>query len=130
MVDTKYGKLVLVGTENIVDGAVTAAKLGSDVSTTLTATDTSITVTGGGAKVSTGKLKTKVMAGAAAGDHSVTGITAADELLAVIFTIVSTGTLTVADLTSEFTVGTGKINNAAGTDTTGGFLEIRYLLRH
>lgn len=55
-----------------------------------------------------------VIAGGAAGNHTVTGISTTDILLAVL------DLTTAADLTSEFTVtAADTINNAAGTDTTG-----------
>lgn len=62
--------------------------------------------------------------GGAAGDHTLSGpIDPGDDLIAVKH--VSVNLVTNADITAEFTIdGTGLINNAAGTDTTGNFLVV------
>lgn len=71
---------------------------------------------------------TAVIAGGAAGDHVVTGITTDDTLISVIHLIDDTGITGAEDLTDEFTISDAdEINNAAGTDTTGGTLIITYL---
>lgn len=65
-----------------------------------------------------------VIAGGAAGNHTVTGILTTDILLAVI------DLTTEADLTSEFTItATDTINNGGGTDTTGDNLLVLWLHR-
>lgn len=68
------------------------------------------------------------IAGGAAGDHTVTGITTSDVLTGVIHLSETTDTLdTVDDLTSEFSItGADTINNDGGTNTTGGFLLVSY----
>jgi hypothetical protein len=67
--------------------------------------------------------KTAVIAGGAAGNHTVTGISIYDRLVSVIHN--TAGTL--ADLTSEFTItATNTINNAAGTDTSSDQLLVIY----
>jgi len=79
-----------------------------------------------------GAVRTKVVAGGAAGNHTVTGIAVGDALRSVLkldFTLAegapNVRTWSVADLTSEFTVtATDTINNAGGTDTTGAILVV------
>jgi hypothetical protein len=66
----------------------------------------------------TGFSKVTLVNGGAAGNHTVTGITAADEIVFVAHISTAASVATIADLTSEFTAGAGVINNAAGTDTT------------
>lgn len=64
------------------------------------------------------------VAGAAAGDFAVTGIRVADRLLAV-FGFDGAAALNITD---EFTItDADTINNAGGTDTTGGILFVVYL---
>jgi predicted RecA/RadA family phage recombinase len=77
-----------------------------------------------------GFLKAKIIAGGAAGDLTVTGIAAGDELVAVTrFDLDATaGNIDVDDLTSEFTIdGADTINNDGGTNTTGDKLQVIYL---
>lgn len=68
------------------------------------------------------------IAGGSAGNHTVTGIATSDTLEGVIHFAETTDTLdTMDDLTSEFTISAADtINNADGTDTTGGFLLVSY----
>jgi hypothetical protein len=71
---------------------------------------------------------TKAIAGGAAGNHTVTGIAASDTLLSVVFVDATDVSEAVTDLTSEFAISAADtVNNAAGTDTTGGFLLVTYL---
>jgi hypothetical protein len=65
-----------------------------------------------------------LLAGAAAGDHTLAAIKVGDELVSVLF--LTTSTAVLSDLTSEFTVAAGKINNTSGTDTTLGQLIIHW----
>src|SRR5262245_29662278 len=59
-----------------------------------------------------------IVAGAAAGNLTVTGITLKDRILKVQTVVVASGV--VADLTSEFTItAADTINNTGGTATTG-----------
>lgn len=76
-------------------------------------------------------LKQAVVAGDEAGDITVTGIKADDELVGVTFIEIDTGAVVdVADLTSEFTVkADDTINNTDGTDTTGSKLQVWWMTR-
>jgi hypothetical protein len=81
-----------------------------------------------------GAVKTTVVSGGAAGDHTVTGIAVGDALRAVLkidFTLAEGApnirTWAAADLTGEFSVAAANtINNAGGTDTTGAILVVVY----
>jgi len=81
-----------------------------------------------------GAVRITVIAGGAAGNHTVTGIAVGDALRAVLqldFTLAegapNTRTWAVSDLTSEFSVAAADtINNAGGTDTTGQILVVVY----
>jgi hypothetical protein len=74
-----------------------------------------------------GFLKVALVAGGSAGDHTVTGAAAGDELVFVGHLSTAASIATLADLTSEFTIGDGVINNAAGTDTSSDSLLVFYL---
>ncbi len=67
-----------------------------------------------------------IIPGGAAGDHTLSGpINTDDDLLSVRH--VSDDLVTNADLTAEFTIdGSGLINNALGTVTTGDFLVVTW----
>lgn len=90
----------------------------------------------GTVKTATSKVVTTIVDGAAAGNVTVTGIGADDELLSVLRLDVEVDTGTgatgnkiqaAADLTAEFTVtAANTINNAAGTNTTGDRLIVSY----
>ena len=77
-----------------------------------------------------------VIAGGAAGNHTVTGLAAADTLISVLRADVELDTGTSAtgnkiqnltNITSEFTVSAANtINNTAGTNTTGDVLLVTY----
>ena len=81
-----------------------------------------------------GAVRTKVINGGAAGNHTVTGIVVGDVLRAVLkldFTLAegapNVRTWAAADLTSEFAItAANTINNAGGTDTTGAVLVVVY----
>jgi hypothetical protein len=81
-----------------------------------------------GAKIGGGSfLKVAVVAGGAAGDHTLSAIKVGDELDAVLFAAgAGTSVTNITDLTSECTVGSGKINNTGHTDTSGGVLIVIY----
>lgn len=68
-----------------------------------------------------------VIAGGAAGDHTVTGIALGDRLVTVLFdTLADTGEA-LTDITDEFSItADDTINNAGGTDTTDGALIVLY----
>lgn len=71
-----------------------------------------------------GTFTRAVIAGGAAGDHTVMGIAPADVLVAVL------DLTTPADLTSECTISaTDTINNTGGTDTTGDDLLVWWIAR-
>ena len=68
-------------------------------------------------------LKYALIAGGAAGDHTVTGLVATDSLRLVLYFVGAGVAVTdVSNLTSECTVAAGKINNTGHTNTTGGKL--------
>lgn len=76
-------------------------------------------------------LVSVTIAGGAAGDHNTAGLAVGDRLVSVNYFALAadTGTaatgnklVSVADIKAECTIAAGKINNAAGTDTTNGFL--------
>lgn len=81
-----------------------------------------------------GAVKTTVINGGAAGNHTVSGIAIGDALRAVLkldFTLTegapNTRTWAASDLTGEFSItGANTINNAGGTDTTGAVLVVVY----
>ncbi len=75
------------------------------------------------------RLRTAVVAGAAAGNVTVTGIRVSDKLSSVIAFQVgaAVGIDSVADLTSEFAItASNTINNTGGTASTNGWLQIIY----
>jgi len=71
--------------------------------------------------------KHQLIAGGAAGDLAVTGITVNDEIVEVLQYVGAGVSVTnIVDLTAEFTPGLGVINNAAGTASTGSKLMVRW----
>lgn len=73
-------------------------------------------------------VKTTVVAGAAAGNRTVTGIKTRDKLVAVLFHDATDVSETLADRTSEFTItADNTINNSAGTTSAGGFLVVTWI---
>lgn len=86
--------------------------------------------------VTPGKIKQAVIAGSAAGAHTVTGLGASDELISVLRFDVESDTGTSAtgnkvqaltDLTAEFTVSAANtLDNTGGTATTGDTLVVTY----
>lgn len=106
----------LQGTNGVINtGKVSTAKLADDAVTK--------------AKLAGGFLKQVVIAGGAAGNHTVTGIATADELVGVVYLEISEGAVVDASsLTAEFTItAANTINNADGTATTDGKLIVTYL---
>lgn len=79
-----------------------------------------------------GAVRTTVINGGAAGNHTVTGIAVGDQLRSVLkldFTLAegapNTRTWAASDLTAEFSISAADtINNAGGTDTTGAVLVV------
>ncbi|GMU44161.1 MAG: DUF2190 family protein [Xanthomonadales bacterium] len=74
-------------------------------------------------------IKTAVIAGGAAGDHTVTGIATTDRLISVVQLNrdATASNITAAALTGEFTISAANtINNASGTATTGDVLIVTY----
>jgi hypothetical protein len=128
-----------VQTADIANGAVTLAKLPDGVLTAdaagrakvadgfvnnaKVAADAAIAHT----KLGTGTIKATLIAGGAAGNHTVTGIQTTDNLVAVLQVDATDASETYADLTSEFTISAADtINNAGGTNTTGCGLLVVY----
>lgn len=69
-----------------------------------------------------------IIAGGAAGNHTVTGIGVEDTLVSVLHVDFTDASETGADRTGEFTISAANtINNTGGTDTTGGFLIVTWL---
>ncbi|MCH8851086.1 MAG: hypothetical protein IID41_00375 [Planctomycetes bacterium] len=66
------------------------------------------------------------IAGGSAGDHTVTAIALGDRLVAVFHISTKASIATLDDITSEFSVLAGKINNDGGTDTASDQLMIFY----
>jgi hypothetical protein len=90
-------------------------------------------------KLTGSTIKQAVIAGGAAGAHTVTGIATTDELVSVLQADIAADTGTSAsgdkvqainDLTSEFTISAANtIDNATHTDTTGDTLIVTYRRR-
>ncbi len=78
-------------------------------------------------KIATGIFASALIAGGAAGDHAVTGMVATDEILMVLEFTTAASIATATMLTSEFTAGTGKMNNTGGTDTTNNQLLVIFM---
>lgn len=98
----------------IADGAITNAKVAA-------------TAAIAHSKHGTGLVKATIIAGGAAGDHTVTGIRASDALVAALFVDFTDASETGSDITGEFSItGDNTINNVGGTDTSGGFLIVIY----
>ena len=75
-----------------------------------------------------GFLKVTLVAGGSAGDHTVTGITTADQIAFVGHFSTAAAIATLADLTSEFSItGTNTINTGGGTDTSSDQLMVMWL---
>ena len=74
-------------------------------------------------------LTQAIIAGGAAGDHTVTGIKTRDTLISVFHAAGAGSDVTdVADLTSEFSISAADtINNTGGTSSAGGKLIVSYL---
>lgn len=93
------------------------------------------TVTNHGARegvLKEGVFKMAVIAGGAAGNHTVTGIAVGDELIGVtrLNRDATAANIDIEDVTSEFTVSAANtINNTGGTDTTGDSLQVLYIDR-
>lgn len=75
-----------------------------------------------------GFLKTAIADGTAAKtDVTVTGMAVGDELVAVLALTTKADIATMANRTSEYAIGAGKLTKADGTDETGNQLLIIYL---
>jgi hypothetical protein len=78
-------------------------------------------------KLGTGTIKTALIDGGAAGDHTVTGIETDDELVCVLHLPDAGAVDDMADLTGEFSISAADtINNGGGTATTAGKLLVIY----
>ena len=73
-------------------------------------------------------LKMTVVAGAVAGDVTLTGIATDDVLISVISMDFTDASEAASDLTSEFSItAADTINNTGGTSSAGGFLLVLYV---
>jgi len=73
-------------------------------------------------------LKVALIDGAAAGDHTVTGIKLGAQLVTVLHIISKASIATMAEQTSEYTVtADNTINNAAGTSSASNQLLVMYV---
>jgi len=78
-------------------------------------------------KLGVGTVRATLIAGGAAGDHTVSGIRVGDNLVAVLQIDATDASETYDDLTAEFSItGDDTINNAGGTNTTGSGLVVIY----
>jgi len=103
-----------VTTAKIADGAITNTKIANNAAITHT-------------KLGTEVLKATLIAGGAAGNHTVTGIRPGDTLVAVLFVDATDASETYSALTGEFSISADDtINNVGGTDTSGGGLVVIY----
>jgi cystathionine beta-lyase family protein involved in aluminum resistance len=75
-----------------------------------------------------------LIAGGAAGDHTVSGLKKGDQIISIYHLDFDTAAEVAADIKSEFSLGQDNtvlkdevLNNTAGTDTTGGFIEVMWL---
>lgn len=101
------------GTSSIADSSITNAKLAGSI--------TNAKLAGGitHEKLSGGFSKVSVVDGtAAATDVTITGMASGDELVSVLALTTKASIASLANRTSEYTVGSGKIVKAAGTDET------------
>lgn len=122
---SNYGTLVdgAVDADAIATGAVVEAKLGTGAVTEAKIGAAAVTK----AKLGTGFIKMALVAGAVAGNVTVTGIATADSLIGVLHLPDGGAIDAMADLTSEFTItAANTINNAAGTSSASGALLIFY----
>lgn len=70
-------------------------------------------------------MKSAVVAGGAAGNHTVTGIKTRDSLRSVMF---HDGAGAITDVTAEYSISAADtINNTGGTTSAGGKLEVLYI---
>ncbi len=104
MGDTNRGRAT-VGSSNLKTSAVTTAKIAA-------AAVTKVKLAGGFSKI------TVADGTAAATDVTVAGMAVGDELVKVLSLTTKASIATLADRTSEYTVGAGKLVKAAGTNET------------
>jgi hypothetical protein len=76
-----------------------------------------------------GQINLDLITGGAAGNHTLTGVTTADALIAVMYLVgAGTDVTDVLDLGGEFQItATNTIANAGGTNTTGGKMLVLWL---
>lgn len=73
-------------------------------------------------------VKTTIVAGAAVGNVTITGIKTTDKLVSVLHVDFNDTAEVGADRTSEFAItAADTINNAGGTSSSGGFLVVTHL---
>lgn len=76
-----------------------------------------------------GFLQADLIAGGAAGAHTVTGMAVGDEIVFVGMFVTAASIATLSDITAEFTAGVNDANNAAGTNSTNNQLLILWIDR-
>lgn len=80
-----------------------------------------------GNTVAPGSLTVALVAGTdAKTDATISGMTTADTLVSVLSFVTASSIASVADRTSEYVVGTGKLVKAAGTDDRNNQLVVMY----
>lgn len=79
-------------------------------------------------------IRQTIIAGGAAGAHTVAAINKGDQLVSALHVDFTDASETGADITDEFVLDTGQIvqndgalNNTGGTDTTGGFIVLLWI---
>jgi hypothetical protein len=80
-----------------------------------------------GADLVAGILRVTLVAGGAAGNHTVAGIAVGDEIVFVGHFTTAASIATLGDLTSEFVAGAGVVTNTGGTDTTNDQLQVIWI---
>ena len=88
-----------------------------------------INITSSGITVNTQAFHAKMISGGAAGLHAVSGMTAGSSLIdvAYLYGLGNASPFTASDLTSQFTVASGNINNTGGSNTAGGYLWVQWI---
>jgi len=76
-----------------------------------------------------GQMQLDLITGGAAGNHTLTGVTTADALIAVMYFVgAGTDVTDISDIGGEFSITSANtINNTGGTNTTGGKMLVLWL---
>jgi hypothetical protein len=97
---------------------------------TLDPSDASLTLAAGGVSVRSGLIKRTLAAGtASATDVTISSMAVGDELISVTSYTTAAAIASMADRTSEYVIGAGKLVKAAGTDESNNQLDILWLDR-